>query len=160
MVRKAKAKLMYHLSEIQSDSQLNSLVHSNHINTNIYLEVSAQNKKIIFDEPNSETGNVKKKAKLFDDDAEDDNDFDYAKSFEIKKQYEGEKGARLQKLQSRFQNDQRFNMDEKFLDDDVAENKVEGFDDNAESKSDERQWQYDMLESVMGKKLQPEPKKK
>lgn len=68
----------------------------------------------------------------------------------------------MQKLQSRFQNDQRFNMNEKFLDDndDVEEQEAEGFGDTDESKNDERKWQYDMLESVIGKKLQPDAKKK
>lgn len=129
-----------------------------------HFQESAQNKKIIFDEPNSEVvGKTTRKSKaLFDDDEADD--FDYEKSFEIKKQYEGEKGARLQKLQSRFQNDQRFKMNENFLDDanddDVEGNEIEDVDETAESTTDERKWQYDMLESVIGKKLQPEVGKK
>lgn len=110
--------------------------------------------------PQSESKNTSKP--LFDDDDDEDDDFDYKKNFEIKKQYQGEKGARLQKLQSKFQNDQRFNMNEKFLDDnedgDVEEEEYVA--DGAESKTDERKWQYDMLESVMGKKIQPNEKKK
>lgn len=53
-------------------------------------------------------------------------------------------------------------MNEKFLDDndDVEEQEAEGFGDTDESKNDERKWQYDMLESVIGKKLQPDAKKK
>lgn len=69
----------------------------------------------------------------------------------------------MQKLQSRFQNDQRFKMNEKFLDDnddDAEGNEIEAVDDTEDAKSDERKWQYEMLESVIGKKLQAEVKKK
>lgn len=126
---------------------------------------SATNKKIIFDEPTSEiVPKASKKSKpLFDDDDADDDEFDYSKNFEVKKQYEGESGARLQKLQSRFQNDQRFKMNENFLDDngDANGNEMEEVDEpETDEKLDERKWQYDMLESVMGKKLQPDTKKK
>lgn len=50
-------------------------------------------------------------------------------------------------------------MNENFLDDnsDADGNEVEEIVED--SKSDERQWQYDMLESVIGKKLQSEIKK-
>ncbi|XP_037036322.1 probable RNA-binding protein CG14230 [Bradysia coprophila] len=122
----------------------------------------ATNKKIIFEEPATEIGTKppKKSQPLFDQDADDDDDFDYAKSFEMKKQYEGESGARLQKLQSRFQNDQRFKMNENFLDENDDANEAEEVVEATDSPSDERKWQYDMLESVMGKKLQSEAKKK
>ncbi len=99
-----------------------------------------------------------------DDDEDADDNVDYGKSFEIKKQYEGEKGARLQKLQSRFQNDQRFKMNENFLDDgedgDNVDETMEEVDEAVDSQTDERKWQYDMLESVIGKKLQPPQVKK
>lgn len=68
----------------------------------------------------------------------------------------------MQKLQSRFQNDQRFKMNEQFLDDnDEAEgNEDEEIEDTVDVTTDERKWQYDMLESVIGKRLQPDVKKK
>lgn len=53
-------------------------------------------------------------------------------------------------------------MNENFLDDgnddDAEGNEIE--DETVESTTDERKWQYDMLESVIGKKLQPEVGKK
>lgn len=104
---------------------------------------------------------MKKSQPLFEEDGDDDDDVDYAKSFENKNQYEGKRGARLQKLQSRFQGDQRFKMNENFLDDndgDVIVDETERVDEVADS--DERKWQYDMLESVIGKKLQSVTKKK
>lgn len=124
---------------------------------------SNQNKKIVFDEPSTAVTSGKTSSKsnrLFDDeDADDDDGYDYQKSFELKKEYEGEKGARLQKLQSRFQADQRFKMNENFLEDD-DEGDNEPVENPAEPQDDERKWQYDMLESVIGKKLQPDVKKK
>lgn len=54
-------------------------------------------------------------------------------------------------------------MNEKFLDDnddDAEGNEIEAVDDTEDAKSDERKWQYEMLESVIGKKLQAEVKKK
>ncbi|KAJ6634220.1 putative RNA-binding protein [Pseudolycoriella hygida] len=122
---------------------------------------STKTNKIIFDEPTTESdGKSEMKTKtLFDDDADDD-DLDFEKSFEVKRQYEGEKGARLQKLQSRFANDQRFKMNENFLDDNDDDMDVEVQEVQEETQSDERKWQYDILESVIGKKLQPEIKRK
>lgn len=53
-------------------------------------------------------------------------------------------------------------MNENFLDDDGDAEHIanESAGDVNDSKSDERRWQYDMLESVIGKKLQPDVKKK
>lgn len=53
-------------------------------------------------------------------------------------------------------------MNEKFLDDndDAEDKEPEEFVGTVESTNDERKWQYDMLESVIGKKLQPDVKKK
>lgn len=78
------------------------------------------------------------------------------------------------KLQSRFQGDSRFQMDSKFLEDsdnddmDEDANKRKAAFKMNETKSkegetaedDERRWQYNILESVMGKKLYHEPTKK
>lgn len=116
-----------------------------------------------------------KKPSLFNDDEEyDENAEDYAKDFQIKEQFFGEKGQKLMKLQSRFQGDSRFKMDSNFLEDgdndDVDEDsnkRKTAFNMNGtESKEgetaedDERRWQYNILESVMGKKVYHEPTKK
>lgn len=107
----------------------------------------------------------KKKLALFEDDDKDNNPADYSKDFAIKEQFQGAKGERLMRLQSRFQNDKRFNMDARFLDDgDHGNNEGEEIEaewqngqHNEAPEDDERQWQYNILESVMGKKMNQGP---
>lgn len=110
----------------------------------------------------------KKNLTLFDEEDENygDNE-DYGKDFAIKEQFQGTKGAKLMRLQSRFQSDSRFNMDARFLDDNYGDDggeDGEGEDyptnrnghDQAD-ENDERQWQYSILESVTGKKYNQGP---
>lgn len=138
-------------------------------------DTSKRNNKIVFDDddvgessksaqkPSTATKSKEKtpqKPALFDDNDEDDAE-SYKNDFKIKEQFQGAKGERLMRLQSRFQSDQRFNMDAKFLEDDAdyghqesrqkSHNGHEAQDDVEED--DERQWQYDILESVIGKKI-------
>lgn len=111
-----------------------------------------------------------KKPSLFadNDDDEDDSMENYEKGFQIKEQFQGAKGEKLMRLQSRFQNDRRFNMDAKFLEDDKADDAEQGGqrkpqngqNANEEAGDNEREWQYDILESIIGKKIRPyEPPK-
>lgn len=92
---------------------------------------------------------------LFNDD--NDEDEDYSNDFRVKEQYQGEKGAQLLKLQSRFKNDKRFDMDSKFWEE---TGEGDGFqqeqivNEEAVDEDDERKWQYGILESVMGKRIQ------
>lgn len=116
-----------------------------------------------------------KKPSLFNDDEDDDdNAEDYAKDFQIKEQFFGEKGQKLMRLQSRFQGDSRFKMDSKFLEDsdnddmdeDVKKRRTASKTNETEGKEgetaedDERRWQYNILESVMGKRVYHEQTKK
>lgn len=89
---------------------------------------------------------------LFDDD--DEMEQDYGNSFAIKQQYEGEDGARLLKLQSKFKNDKRFDMNEKFLEQNENDDRIGGNETTNVEEDDERKWQYGILETVMGKKIQ------
>lgn len=112
-----------------------------------------------------ENQNSAKMQKLFDE--EDSNDEqDYGGNFEIKQQFEGKKGEKLRRLQDRFHGDSRFKMDSKFLEDDSdgsdAERKTQklppkGIEKSSEdietNETDERQWQLNILESVIGKKV-------
>lgn len=110
-----------------------------------------------------------KKPSLFNDEEDgDENAEDYAKDFQIKEQFFGQKGQQLMKLQSRFQGDSRFKMDSKFLEDSDGEedankrqtaSKMES-KESVTAEDDERRWQYNILESVMGKKVYHEPTKK
>lgn len=114
------------------------------------------------------TATVPKKGKpLFDEDDEDDGDgVDHGNDFRVREQYQGERGEQLMRLQSRFKNDPRFVMDSKFLED--GNDDDEGYgratdagpqqpDASATDADDERKWQYGILESVMGKRIQSEP---
>lgn len=115
---------------------------------------------------------ISKKPSLFNDDENgDENADDYAKDFQIKEQFFGDKGQKLMKLQSRFQGDSRFKMDSKFLEDsdnddmneDANKRKTAPKTETNEGETaedDERRWQYNILESVMGKKVYHEPTKK
>lgn len=78
-----------------------------------------RNNKIVFEKPEPIVKkaeiDTKKQHVLFDD---DDGDAEVApESFKLKKQFEGKKGEKLFELQTKFHNDSRFKMDEKFADD-------------------------------------------
>lgn len=110
---------------------------------------------------NQSKENATKKPALFaDDDDDEEDERSYQNDFRIKEQFQGAKGERLLRLQSRFQNDRRFNMDAKFLEDEADYGEDDGnrkpqngHEATEEDGDDERQWQYDILESVMGKKI-------
>lgn len=109
-----------------------------------------------------------KNPSLFDEN-DSDGEADFHGNFEIKQQFEGKKGEKLRRLQDRFQGDDRFKMGSKFLEDDSdggengeADNK--NTDDRTENietnENDERQWQLNILESVIGKRIQTTSKAK
>lgn len=112
--------------------------------------------------PQTKTKDSEKKQSLFDGEDSDD-EKEFSGNFEIKQQFEGEKGERLRRLQDRFQGDSRFKMDSKFLEHDndgeEGEHKEQKIiaktsDDIETTENDERQWQLNILESVIGKKVQ------
>ena len=80
-----------------------------------------RNNKIVFEKPDpviKATENAAKKSTLFDENEYDEEEMEVApESFKIKKQFEGKKGERLFEIQTKFNNDSRFKMDEKFADD-------------------------------------------
>lgn len=88
------------------------------------IDTSApRNNKIVFEPPEpkefvdedqepAQSGN-KRKAQLFD---EDEDEAETQESFKVKKQFAGKNGEKLFELQTRFQNDKRFAIDEKFAD--------------------------------------------
>lgn len=103
---------------------------------------------------------------LFADDDESDEDENFKGNFEIKQQFEGKKGEKLRRLQDRFHGDNRFKMDSRFMEGD-SDNENEdtqqkwnneidngkSTDDIETNENDERQWQLNILESVIGKKV-------
>lgn len=109
-----------------------------------------------------------KRPTLFEDN-DSDAEPDFQGNFEIKQQFEGAKGEKLRRLQDRFQGDNRFKMDSKFLEDDKdgcehdedAQKRNNETTENIETnESDERQWQLNILESVIGKRIQSTSKSK
>lgn len=143
----------------------------------LFQDGPKQNKKIFFDDEGGEAKSSKKidkkpienpierkiKQALFDD--ENDDEVDFSANFEIKKQFEGEKGKRLMKLQNRYQGDSRFNLDEKFLEDENEgdeDDQAYALDNEANQvneEDDERKWQYNILEGVVGRNLYQDPSK-
>lgn len=95
-------------------------------NALLSIDSGPRNNKIIFEppEPPAEDeeveealpqSNKKRKAQLFDD---EENETEIpTESFKVKKQFAGKNGEKLFDLQTRFQNDKRFEIDEKFADD-------------------------------------------
>lgn len=120
------------------------------------VDRKATNKKIIFDQDIDEpVSNQRKNNKqLFEEDSDPDDDENEI-SLEPKPQFEGKQGHQLYRLQSRFQNDKRFVMNERFLenDDDVEENE----NDNA-APEDEKEKQLNILNEVLGKNVASKPK--
>lgn len=129
----------------------------------------AQSTKVHTQTKSKEIKSSEKKRNLFDnnDAGDSDNENAFEGNFEIKQQFEGRKGERLRKLQGRFQGDSRFKMDSKFIEDNSDESDTEttssnrkennsidkNNDDIETNETDERQWQLNILESVIGRKV-------
>lgn len=115
------------------------------------LDGKAKN-KIVFDtdadEQNFKSANTR--AQLFNEDSNDEEDD--LPDFGLKEHFEGKEGQKLLQLQSRFKNDKRFVMNEKFLENN--EENANGIED----VEDEKQTQLNILEKVLGTKVTPKPK--
>lgn len=131
------------------------------------------NKKIIFDSESSDVSEDheedeiqlghdnfnegrQKKPALFDSSSENEDDEEIDEErFRIRPEYEGKAGKQLMKLQARFQNDERFRMDEKFIDEpdssemDSEEEEKHGNNSQKET-SDEKSRAYKILGEVLG----------
>ncbi|XP_070500463.1 probable RNA-binding protein CG14230 [Chironomus tepperi] len=129
--------------------------------------------KIVFEKPEpvvKSVDNSAKKPTLFDEEEYDEEMEVEPESFKIKKQFEGKKGEKLFEIQTKFNNDSRFKMDEKFVDetdefidsrkkysrDELKERKRLRKEmanwDQAEMK-EERDHQLSILESITGQPL-------
>lgn len=104
--------------------------------------------KIIFDvdDYGDDKKQYKKTKRLFD---ESDDDDDGVSRIELKKQFEGQSGQKLLQLQSRFHNDRRFVMDEKFL-----ENEEDNAQEDDVPVENEKQAQLNILETILGGNMQ------
>ncbi|XP_062923640.1 nucleolar protein 8 [Mobula hypostoma] len=109
--------------------------------------VESQGKKLVAKDFKSRTI-----GKLFDSEDEDD-DVDHSESFKIKPQFEGKTGQKLLALQSRFGTDERFRMDERFLEseDESMEESVTVGKQNAEEEEliAEKRRSLNILKSIV-----------
>ncbi|XP_049788063.1 probable RNA-binding protein CG14230 isoform X1 [Schistocerca cancellata] len=123
------------------------------------------NKKIIFsdnemstvhtdDENDDGEKPVDKPSTLFDDESSDDEIND----FKIKAQFEGRKGQKLLELQSKYANDKRFTLDERFYESDDDEASVEP--DKVVEFQDEKKRQLNILQDVLGDTAHVLPEKR
>lgn len=118
---------------------------------------------------------IKSKKPLFDDQSDDNLDTEQ-NDFKVKEKFEGKKGQKvfisfminmnivfklhfqLLELQSKYKNDNRFNLDVRFLDDSEEEqnHSVTIDQDSAElSFEEEKKKEYKILEQVLGTKINP-----
>lgn len=112
---------------------------------------NSSSKKIKFSDAESDQDDCKpiSKTDIFesDDDNEDNDD-----NINFKHMPSGKKGEKLAKMRAEQSLDPRFRIDAKFVDDDGEE--VYGEDQNEENTiNDERQWQMNILEQVVGTKM-------
>lgn len=101
------------------------------------LDGKSANKKIVFN-TDQQTSNQSNNKQLFDEDS----DVEETINLPIKPQFEGKEGHKLFQLQSRFQNDKRFEMNERFL---------ENNENDKIASEDEKEQQLSILEKVLGK---------
>uniref|UniRef100_A0A8D8PZD5 Nucleolar protein 8 n=1 Tax=Cacopsylla melanoneura TaxID=428564 RepID=A0A8D8PZD5_9HEMI len=100
-----------------------------------------------------------KKKSLFNDESSgsesEDDGMTKEGEFKIKKQFEGEKGLRLLELQASYNNDTRFNLDDRFIDEgEEKEDKDKGGEKRKqEEEGDEKERQMQILENVLGYKV-------
>lgn len=123
------------------------------------------NKKIIFDGENKNinsfsSGIETKPLFQYDSDNEDES---FLENFKIKEQFQGKEGQKLLELQSRYQNDKRFTLDERFIEHNTAEPKesnqmkpkdlMETENISEKTLEYERNTQLQILENIIGKSV-------
>ncbi|XP_046570509.1 nucleolar protein 8-like [Haliotis rubra] len=94
---------------------------------------------------------IKKRMSLFDSSGSSSEDED-EKMFRVRPQYEGEKGRKLMELQARLGSDQRFRLDERFVESDEEQENVVGDADVGDADAEsERARALRILEEVVGR---------
>ncbi|KAL3287419.1 hypothetical protein HHI36_001891 [Cryptolaemus montrouzieri] len=118
--------------------------------------------KIIFDDEKIEENEIyhdnnlkqqkSNKKSLFEEE-DSDSEEDTHKIFELRDRFQGEKGQKLLKLQSTFKNDKRFQLDEKFL-----ENEDENYGDENINLENEKNKEFEILEEILGQEVKVKKK--
>ncbi|XP_050312446.1 nucleolar protein 8 [Anthonomus grandis grandis] len=137
----ANKKRLQHLKEMkQSYESQKSLIRS----ALAYGSEKPSNKKILFEDEGLQNA-PEKNGGLFDQE-----DSDFEPDFEVKEQFQGKKGQKLLELQSRYKNDKRFALDERFIEDEQGEEAA--VEDDVEK---EKQDQLKILNEVLGRTEAP-----
>ncbi|CAB3406273.1 unnamed protein product [Caenorhabditis bovis] len=114
-------------------------------------------KRIVFDDDSDEeqeaVEKAPKKPKLFDSDDEEGEEGKEEEELLIKNRHSGVKGEKLMKLETRFNNDPRFKMDDKFAESDESEA------DEAEIRM-EKEKNRELLSKILGKSIGDDSKSK
>ncbi|XP_076268324.1 putative RNA-binding protein CG14230 isoform X2 [Rhynchophorus ferrugineus] len=123
------------------------------------------NKKIVFNGNNkadslSLKGDTKQNSPhqrlLFDNDSESENEIHIEDNFKVKEQFQGKSGQKLLELQSKYKNDKRFKLDERFIEDKDQDEAMETEPNLEEALEAEKDTQLKILEEVIGKKVRRE----
>ncbi|CAH0552142.1 unnamed protein product [Brassicogethes aeneus] len=109
---------------------------------------ATQDNKVVFSGKSSEK---KDKKSLFDDEESDGENFE--DNFKVKEQFQGKKGQKLLELQSKFKNDKRFALDERFVEEDDEQVMTENRDLEDLTLEEEKQKELEILGEVLGKNL-------
>lgn len=123
---------------------------------------SKSNSKIVFDDDDvspeiSMTAKNKKSRQSLFNDSDDENE-DSNLNFEVRKQFEGKKGQKLLQLQSKFKNDGRFTLNERFLEDEEDKDEKEvDINDEEITIEQEKEKQFGILQEVLGMKITNKP---
>ncbi|KAF5283853.1 hypothetical protein FQA39_LY04673 [Lamprigera yunnana] len=137
-------KESYQQQKLQIKNALSNIDKTNTVNKIIFND-DPQDNSIMQGDFNGMEHKNKPKMQLFDENDETE------VYFKEQHQFDGVVGQKLLKLQSRFQNDDRFKMDSRFLEEDEEDN-VQTFN-MEEPTINEKEQQMKILESVLGKKL-------
>jgi len=140
------------------------------------LDTSTTNKnRIVFDDSDEDVGMevdhkdtkevkvddvlpAKKGTEKLDLFGNSDEEDDAEQLFTVKKQFQGEEGEKLFKLQQRFGNDERFRLDERFAKEssDESDDNVQEEETGDQSKvtiKEEKENQFSILEGLLGKSI-------
>ncbi|KAG5897302.1 hypothetical protein JTB14_011465 [Gonioctena quinquepunctata] len=119
---------------------------------------SKSNNKIVYDDGiknHKQLGRNQdslKKSLFIENDSEEE---DFEADFNVKEQFQGEKGQKLLELQSKYKNDKRFALDSRFLENntEIEKSHREKEENEDVTFEEEKNKEYEILEQVLGKKI-------
>ncbi|CAC5405959.1 unnamed protein product [Mytilus coruscus] len=153
---RSNKKIIFDDSDSESDSDSDSI--TSKVTENKDEEEDSTDDSDVDEAVNSKTLEKKNVPALFDNSESESTDSENdEKMFKIRPEFEGKSGQKRMELQSRYGNDDRFKLDERFIDSE-EENMEEDIEEPTEE--DERAKSLKILEQVVGTKIKPERKGK